>query len=85
MLGGSHPFRLQVAGSSLYDAILDKRSQEERYDMANDLFYQRSAYHYDEVWGNLDKNTQTILLMLFLRNWVDMPSEKTLHLVILKR
>lgn len=65
-VGGTHPYRFQVAASALFDAISDDLVGTQRYEAANEAFYERSAAHFDDVWGNLDDNARTVLLILAL-------------------
>jgi hypothetical protein len=64
--GGKHPYCYQVAGSALFDAIVDGLVGDTRYQLASETFYERVVQHFDEVWGNLHDRTRTVLIMLSL-------------------
>ena len=50
-LSGNHPYRIQVAGSSLFDLSNDKSvPEEEKYSMAIEQFYERTINHFDDLW-----------------------------------
>ncbi len=65
-LAGRHPFLLQIAGASLFDAIAagPASSRPALRTQAEDLFHQRAAAHFDDYWRTLDEPDQRTLLIL---------------------
>jgi hypothetical protein len=65
-LSGGHPYRVQVAASALFDAIVDELEGEERYATAGEYFYERAAAHFDDLWQHLDGAARTVMVILAL-------------------
>jgi hypothetical protein len=65
-LAGGHPFLVQVAAASLFDATTSTATPAERYDLAADVFHERTAAHFDDLWHHLDPMAQTALVILAL-------------------
>jgi hypothetical protein len=65
-LAGRHPFLLQIAGASLFDAIADGHAarSEALRARAEDLFQRRAAAHFDDFWRTLDEPHQRTILVL---------------------
>jgi hypothetical protein len=65
-LAGGHPFLVQVAAASLFDAAVAGGPPAERYDLAAAIFQERAAAHFDDFWAHLDPMAQTALVILAL-------------------
>jgi hypothetical protein len=66
-LSGRHPYRVQVAGASVFDAICQGLLGEQKYAVAGDLFYERTADHFDTLWRRyLDDAARTVMVILSL-------------------
>ncbi len=66
-LSGNHPYRVQVAGAALFDAISEGKTGRERYTLASELFYERTGDHFDTLWRRfLDDNARTVMVILGL-------------------
>jgi hypothetical protein len=65
-LAGRHPFLLQIAGASLFDAIADGTAAPRTAlrARAEDLFQRRAAAHFDDFWRTLDEPHQRTILVL---------------------
>jgi hypothetical protein len=73
-LAGRHPFLLQVAGASLFDAIADGKQAQAREQSATQVFHRHAAAHFEDFWRHLAPNEQRALLLLALaqyRGYVD--------------
>ncbi len=66
-LSGRHPYRAQVAGAALFDAMADSLQGEEKYAAAGQWFYERTADHFDTLWRRyLDDAARTVMVILSL-------------------
>ena len=57
-VAGQHPFLVQVAGSAIYDAIVQGTTGQDRYEEASKLFRERAGAHFEEM----EKMTTKIFL-----------------------
>ncbi|MGB0384397.1 MAG: hypothetical protein ACPGWR_06190 [Ardenticatenaceae bacterium] len=67
-LAGRHPFELQCMATTLLET-----TGEEGYVCAAKRFYERIAFHFDELWYSLDNRLRralVILSLLELAKWV---------------
>ncbi len=65
-LSGRHPYRAQVAGAALFDAIIEGWQGQKRYTTASELFYERTVDHFDTLWRRLDDDVRTVMVILAL-------------------
>lgn len=66
-LSGNHPYRVQVAGATLFDVINSETPINDRYKVATEQFYERTASHFDDLWDRyFDKSAKEILTFLTL-------------------
>lgn len=66
-LSGRHPYRVQVAGACLFDAIADGLQGEQKYTLAGEHFYEQTADHFDTLWRRyLDDAARTVMVILSL-------------------
>jgi hypothetical protein len=67
-LAGRHPFLLQIAGASLFDAMaeLPHAPRAEMHARARELFGRRAEAHFENYWRILDEKDQRTALMLVL-------------------
>lgn len=64
-LSGHHPYRVQMAGAFLFDAIANDLPSAQRYVLACELFYQRTAAHFADLWQHhLNNDTRMVMLIL---------------------
>lgn len=73
-LAGRHPYLLQMAAASLYDALVDDNNREVGCKVATRLFHERSDAHFEDFWRHLTPTEQRALLLLALaqyRGYVD--------------
>ena len=72
-VAGRHPYLLQMAAASLYDALSDSEDGA-RYSQAMRIFQDRSDAHFQDFWRHLVPTEQRALLLLALaqyRGFVD--------------
>ncbi len=60
-LAGRNPFLLQAMTGTLLET-----EGEERYGEAAEIFYDRIAFHFDDLWGTMDDSTRTTAVILSL-------------------
>jgi hypothetical protein len=66
-LSGRHPYRVQVAGACLFDAIAEGLQGKEKYAAAGEWFYERTADHFETLWQRyLDAAARTVMVILGL-------------------
>lgn len=66
-LSGRHPYRVQVVGAALFDAIVEGYQGQKRYEVAGELFYERTTDHFNTLWRRyLDDAARTVLVILGL-------------------
>jgi hypothetical protein len=66
-LSGRHPFRMQLAGAALFDAISDRLEDEKRYTQTTEWFYERTTDHFSTLWRRyLTEAQKTVLVILGL-------------------
>ena len=76
-LSGNHPYRVQVAGATLFDVVNGKTSPKDKYIITITQFYERTANHFDDVWVRyFDNRSKSILLSLALVEIGEMISGK---------
>lgn len=76
-LAGRHPFLLQIAGASLFDAIAEtpQASRSEVHVRAEELFSRRAEAHFDDYWRTLDEADQRTGLVLVLLEQASQPGQ----------
>jgi hypothetical protein len=66
-LSGRHPFRMQLAGAALFDAISDGLEGEKRYAQTAEWFYERTKDHFSTLWRRyLTEADQTVMVIIGL-------------------
>lgn len=60
-LAGRHPFLLQAMA-----AALTETPGNQRHSLAAERFYERIAFHFDDLWRTLDDRTRTTAVILSL-------------------
>jgi hypothetical protein len=65
-LAGRHPFLLQIAAASLYDALAQTPPLANAHDHATQVFNQRAEAHFDDFWRSLEPSEQRAILVLAL-------------------
>jgi len=60
-VAGRHPFLLQAMAAALFETRGDDRQAE-----AAKRFYERTAFHFDDLWRELDDRTRTTAVILSL-------------------
>jgi len=66
-LSGRHPYRIQVTGAALYEAIEEGLQGEKRYAQAAEWFYERTNDHFSTLWRRyLNESDQTAMVILSL-------------------
>lgn len=64
-ISGRHPYRIQVAGAALFEAIEEGLQGEKRYAQAAEWFYERTNDHFSTLWRRyLNEAEQTVLVIL---------------------
>ena len=68
-VAGRNPFLLQAMAASLYEAKRENQAQsrgQASHVQAAERFYERIAFHFDDLWSSLDNNTRTTAVILSL-------------------
>lgn len=63
-LSGRHPFLMQMAAASLYDALTGDPSNVSTQALAIEGFNARAAPHFDDFWRSIERSEQRALLVL---------------------
>lgn len=65
-VAGGHPYLVQAAAASLYDAMEDQKPIEQRVATASALLAERSEAFFDDVWDCLTSEARIAVVLLVL-------------------
>ena len=67
-VAGRHPFLLQTAGATLFDAtVVDRHvTDDQRYRSAAERLWSQTEAHFTDVWDHLDSKAQIAMAILAL-------------------
>jgi hypothetical protein len=65
-LSSRHPFLMQIAAAGLFDAAVDGKTGEARYQAAGRFFHDCAAAYFDDFWRHLSPTGQIAMMILAL-------------------
>ncbi len=65
-LSSRHPFLMQIAAAGLFDAAVDGKTGEARYQAGGQFFHDCAAAYFDDFWRHLSPTGQTAMMILAL-------------------
>jgi hypothetical protein len=65
-MAGRHPYLVQMAAASLFEAVMKRKAAEDLYTEAGKNLRDWSASHFDDLWRYLSPEAQTVLVILVL-------------------
>jgi hypothetical protein len=65
-LAGHHPFLVQTAAAGLFEAEINGKTGEARYEAAGKFFHDATAAHFDDFWQYLSDSQRTAMIILAL-------------------
>ncbi len=60
-ISGKHPFLVQLAAASVFDAQTDTQQSSEKHQRASRLFAERAGAHYEHLWRTLTPSQRQVL------------------------